>query len=464
MFYDSLVGSNNDGTLSTEKGIAYKWEMSPDGLTWTFYLREGIKFHDGVELTSKDVKFTIEQVMRPDSRTTKAESVRATVAKVGFSDPYTVVIDCKVPTLYLAHMFSDVASMEGLIMPKDYTERVGDQGFASHPIGSGPYKFIDQAVGSYIKLEATDKHWRDGVPKYKYLTFLITPEESTRIAMLKTGEADIIDIGREAIKEVKDAGFNVSMKPGAGTLGIYPHGQWADVPLSDIRVRKALNLAINREELLQYLFAGQAKLGPTWPWAAEPLLGIGGDPTLKPYPYDPEEAKRLLKEAGYEGMELNIASFPRAGVPELSQTWEAIAGYWENIGVKPKIHMTEYPAWRLRRQAQDQLGWVSAADIGSRFDHQSALSLIRTQVHSTSDITQCKDPELDSLINRAESTMDIVEAEKLIGDIQRHIYDNYLMWGLIDLGYQVGTNTDILPWDMSMRPYDKNLYELIRQK
>ena len=99
-----------------------------------------------------------------------------------------------------------------MVVPKDYYERVGKDEFAKRPIGSGPYKWHSQMVGSFIKLEATDKHWRDGVPKYKYMTYLIIPEESTRIAMLRTGEADIARISREAVKEALSAGLNVITK------------------------------------------------------------------------------------------------------------------------------------------------------------------------------------------------------------------------------------------------------------
>ena len=101
LLYDPLVGTTPDGKLSPEHGLATKWEMTPDGLTWTFYLRKGVKFHDGVELTAKDVKFSLEQVMLPDSTSGISDEIRQTVRLIEIKDPYTLVVHCKKPSIFL---------------------------------------------------------------------------------------------------------------------------------------------------------------------------------------------------------------------------------------------------------------------------------------------------------------------------------------------------------------------------
>ena len=181
-----------------------------------------------------------------------------------------------------------------MVVPKDYYEKVGKDEFQRRPIGSGPYKFHSQQVGSFIKLEATDKHWRDGVPKYKYMTYRIIPEESTRMAMLKTGEADIARISRESVKDALSSGMNVLGKEGYAVLIYIPNMQWTSPVFSDIRFRKALNLAIDKEAIIKHILAGMAKPVGTWPGSS--ISALGGDPNLKPYPYDPQEARRLIKE------------------------------------------------------------------------------------------------------------------------------------------------------------------------
>jgi len=139
-------------------------------------------------------------------------------------------------------------------------------------------------VGSFIKLEATEKHWRDGVPRYKYMSYFIIPEETTQIAMLRTGEADIALISRKAVKEVLSAGLNVITKDSSTVIHFSPNMQWTSPVFSDVRFRKALNLAIDKEAIIKNIFAGLAKPVATYPGSS--IVAVGGDPTLKPYPYD----------------------------------------------------------------------------------------------------------------------------------------------------------------------------------
>jgi len=159
--------------------------MTPDGITWTFNLRKGVKFHDGVEVTAKDVKFSIEQTMLPDSSSVNASFIRRDVKSIEVKDPYTVVIHCKKPAIFLPDLLGNMEGLDGMIVPKDYYEKVGKDGFIKRPIGSGPYKWAFPDVGSFIKLEATDKHWRDGVPRFKYMTYLSIPRRAPALPCLR---------------------------------------------------------------------------------------------------------------------------------------------------------------------------------------------------------------------------------------------------------------------------------------
>ena len=129
LLYDPLVGVTPDGRLSNEYGVAQKREMSPDALTWTFYLRKGVKFHDGSELTAKDAKFTIELATRPDCIRPNAIEMKKVIKSVEVKDPYTLVVRCKEPTPFLDNLFSDLDDTPALIVPKDYYEKVGKDEF-----------------------------------------------------------------------------------------------------------------------------------------------------------------------------------------------------------------------------------------------------------------------------------------------------------------------------------------------
>ncbi len=463
LLYDHLIGSTSDMKLSPEMSLAKKWEMSPDGITWTFYLRTGVKFHDGVELTAKDVKFSLEQIMLPDSKANNSGVFRQAIKSIEVKDPYTLVIQCKRPFLFLAHFLSDIEGMDTVVIPKDHFERVGQEQFIKHPIGSGPYKWHSQLVGSYIKLESTGKkHWRDGVPKYKYMTYLLIPEESSRIAMLRTGEADIAMVSRESMKEVLGAGLKIIPERGAGVLCFYPDMQWTSPVFSDIRFRKALNLAIDKEAIIKHLLLGQGVPIATLPGNA--MVTCGGDPTLKPYPYNPEEARRLIKEGGYEGYEFDVPVFDRVEFPELPRAAEAVVGYWQKVGLKPKIFLTRYDAWRERWQAQKTQNTIMVIDTLVVPGCGAILRNLQQKLHSKSKQTHVTLPYLDERFEKIFSSVDPPQVEKLMGEIYRYTYDQYLVAPICDFNGMLAVTKQIPTWDLGRRRRDKNYRALIRQQ
>ncbi len=462
LLYDSLVGSTPEGVLSTDYGIANKWEMTPDGLMWTFHLRKGVRFHDGVELTAKDVKFSIEQQMKPDSKSIHSPTLRDTVKNMEVRTPYTIVIQLKKPFIFLASVLSDVPSMEGMIMPKDYFEKVGEEEFIRRPMGSGPYKFHSKMVGSYIKLEAADKHWRGGVPKYKYVSFLIIPEEFTRISMLKSGDGDITRIGRDKVDEVLKAGFKVISKAQGVQVALYCNMQWTNPVFSDIRFRKALNLAVNKDDIIKHIFAGRAK--PTSAYPGSNILKCGGDPTQKPYPYSPDEARRLIKEGKWEGYEFTVYSYPRAGCPELHNVVETVCGYWEKIGLKPKIFMTEFAsAWenaRLRKLPNVVLPTDSSTDPTC----PTVLARLGDKYYPTVPRVLAHTPELTKMFDRARASLDLGEVAKILGDIHRYTYDQYFQVPICEINDEIAANKKIPIWNPGIRRDDRNYDAILMER
>jgi ABC-type transport system substrate-binding protein len=201
------VGTTPDGQPSPNGGIATKWEHSPDYRRWTFQLRKGVKFHNGDDLTSEDVKFSLQRAMGKRSTTGYAGILRSMVQDIETPAPDRVVIVTKEPALIVPNYLSRSLSTEGMVLPKKYIEANGDDVFARKPVGSGPYRFVEQVTGSHVKLAAVDNHWRIGTPKYKNVTFRLVPEETTRIALLRRGEVDIAELSRERVKELEGEGF-----------------------------------------------------------------------------------------------------------------------------------------------------------------------------------------------------------------------------------------------------------------
>jgi peptide/nickel transport system substrate-binding protein len=464
LLYDWLVGANPDGSLSPANGIAEQWEISDDRMTWTFRLRKGIKFHDDSELTAEDVKWSLEMVTKPESIAGFAARLRAAIKAIEAPDSSTVVIHTHKPDLWLAQDLSMAAGHEAAILPKKYYEQVGADGFAAKPIGSGPYKWGAGLTGSFIQLEATAKHWAEGVPKYQTVTYRVVPEESTRLAMLQTGEADIIGASRERVPELQASGFNVFVKERGSVIGCYFHQQWEAVPVQDKRVRQALNLAINREEIANFIFAGQAKLMAMYPVGSF-SIAAGADPELKPYPYDPAKAKQLLAEAGYpNGFETVIYSYAREDLPELPRLVEAIAGYMAKIGVKLNIFSTEYPVARTKRMTGNMPGHISCLGTPNRSNPGDLLTLMYTLHHSSSRFTDHKSPELDALLEAAQAAKTEQEAKKLIGDLHRWLYHDYATMPIAEASIPfVASPKKITHWDLGRTLYDNNDRDLIRR-
>jgi peptide/nickel transport system substrate-binding protein len=361
--YDFMLYATPD--QKTTPGLAERWKASDDYKKYTFTLRKGVQFHEKWgELTAEDVKFTIDLIMRKDSISTLAGYFQSTVDRVVVDNPYQVTFILKQPDWQLPeHLNNDIPFVP--IVCKKYVEKVGEKEANMKPIGSGPYRLIGQMPGEFIKFEAVPNHWRR-TPDFKWATIKAVPEVSTRIAMLKN-QADIIPIPAEKVSSSKKTGyrtFESGRKALMGRLVRYrcrhdvfdPKIWWADYRNTKewekaTKVRKAMTLAINRQEILDTILAGKGALfGAAHFW---PGNYPGTDPKWKTNPYAPEEAKRLLAEAGYpNGFEVTMVLLKHSGRPEAPMLGEAVAMYWEKIGLKVKRLPEDFTTLRPRMFAR----------------------------------------------------------------------------------------------------------------
>jgi len=350
--WDSLVGFDLEkGGIGP--GVAERWERAADGRSWTFYLRKGQRFHNGDPVTAQDVKFSLERTMSPESIASGAAALRRAIDRIEVVDDHTVRVYTKGVIPHFAASLSRAVFMEGTVMPKKYFEKVGEKGFREKPIGSGPWKFVRNVPGDRIEYEAIDyPHWR-GMPQFKRLTLLLVPEQSTRLAMVRTGEASIASIGPEAIKEARAGGMRIVTVPGTMQAvyqfwGLYkPEAKGS--PLTDIRVREALSLAIDRQQIIDHVMAKHAQ----WPmpfatfrYSIDMDSARWDDWAKTALRYDPARAKQLLAEAGHAGgFRLTFFNTALPGTPFMIQIGEAVAGFWEKIGIKVDMKTTEWGAF-----------------------------------------------------------------------------------------------------------------------
>ena len=467
MMFDYLVGTTVEGQPAQNGGLASKWEVSADHKRYTFHLRKGVKFHNGDDMTADDVKFSINRAMSKRSTTGYAGPLRALIQDIETPAPDRVVIVLKEPTLIIPTYLSRSLSTEGMVLPKKYIEANGDDVFARKPVGTGPYKFVEQVTGSHIKMTAVDNHWRIGVPKYKNLTFRLVPEETTRIALLRRGEVDVADVSRERTKELEKEGFPVHYRKDEAIVHMWwvlePNG-WA-APMKDKRVREALNLAIDRNEIAQAIFGGRAEpaavpFGLTWAWSQ---IGFKPTPDMQ-YAYDPARAKKLLADAGHpNGFPLDVYAFQLPGLPEGKAFAEAVAGYWEKIGVKPKLIPVDYPAFRKLWVDRKAPGAVGYYNIANR-DWIGTYALLEKQAYTPSKLNDTvADPEIDGMIAQVMRQTDQNKINALMRNIFTRLRSEHYGVPVVNIHSPYATSKTLGKWNPGTVMYDLFIDELARK-
>jgi len=356
-FHDALLKPMPEGIYTP--CLAESYTVSPDSKVFEFKLRRGVKFHNGDPMTAEDVVFSY---WRYKGR--QAKFTHENTEKVEVVNPYLVRIHFKKPYPDFLEYFLPGAASVGWVVPKKYIEKVGDAGFKKHPIGAGPYKFVEFVPGVRLVGEAFEEYWRK-VPSIKRIEFHYIPDAATRLAMAKRGEVDIAtlmtDMFFEEVK--KDSKLRLLTPLSPVRFIIYMAAQWdPKSPWSDVRVRKAASLAIDRKSLADIHVPGGKPVGS---------IGLEGDPQvvpIPPEPYDPEAAKKLLAEAGYPKGFHGGKFYPQG---TYMGSAEQIVTYWRAVGITVDLVVLERAAWFAFRDGGKMKGDLihdpaSAPTIGGR--------------------------------------------------------------------------------------------------
>ncbi len=388
--FDSLLLKTPDGQVVPALAESYVRESDT---SWLFKLRPGVVFHNGEALTADAVKYTVDKIFDPASKSTRANDLNW-IDQVKVIDKLTVRIIGKRPFPLADHYFSELQ-----IVPPVYREKVGAQKFNEEPVGTGPYQFVRWDRGNRIVLRRNDHYWKTPAPA-QFVEFQTVSSAASRVATLLGGKADLIVDPPVSAKSQIDANPKASFASVTGTrVLLVGLDAVQDSPLKDVRVRQALNYAVDKKTIISRL------IGPASEETTTLLTGhdFGFSPEVKPYPYDPKKARQLLADAGYpNGFSIKLDATSGRYIND-SAVVQAIAGYLGEVGVKAEINTLEFGAFNgalfsHKTSPMYFVGWGNPV-----FDASYVFNFI---TKTGSLLRTIEDPAIDKLLTSANETVD----------------------------------------------------------
>ena len=415
--------------------LAESYEIAPDFKSATFKLRDGVKFHDGTPVTSEDAKFTFENYRGANSKILKEKT-----ASVETPDARTINFTFTEPFLDFLVLYGSAASGAGWVVPKNYYQQVGPDGFKNNPIGAGPFKFVRQTAGQEIEFEAVADYWRKA-PHAKTLVIRGVPEDSTRVAQLQAGEIDAMNLVPGQLLDTVRNDPNLRLAPVAGSSFWMEMTGWEkpDSSFHDKRVRQAVSLALDRQALSDAESGGLSQplgnwIPPQWPAAIEAPV----------FPHDPARARQLLAEAGFpNGFEVSQLT----PLPPYFSLAERIITQLREVGIRVnRLNQMERGAFsEAVTQGPEGLPGMVLNISGNPGD---AAGRIRAFVVCNGSSSRTCVPEIDQKFQQYESSANPDERERLIAEIQQQVLDDYIFIPVYRLAFIGGLGPRVTnEWD-----------------
>jgi peptide/nickel transport system substrate-binding protein len=425
--FDSLVGRDADNRIAPQ--LAESWKALDD-LTLQLKLRRGVVFHNGEPFNADAVRFTFERVLDPNQKSPNRANV-GEVARVEVVDDSTVNLVLRQPYAPLLNRLIDFP-----IVPPKYTAEKGNQGLALRPVGTGPFRFVELVKDDHLIVEAFDRHWR-GAPKIRRIVYKPIPEPFTRSAALRNNEVDVIDtVPPNLASELERVGgLRVQRVP--STWIIYLGLNAFNKPLSDVRVRQALNHATDVDALVKSVLDGNGRrmAGPFTPQM------FGFDASVKGYGPDPARARRLLAEAGYpDGVEITLEA-PAGRYQGDKEIAEALGGQWQKAGFKPRVQVTEWGAY-FKRYLGKQFQDAYLLGLGGPMQDGDELYNL---VSSKGRGLYYKNEKVDALFDAGRSTLDPARRRKIYADLARAMLED-ATWVFLMQQVDIYASRDRVTW------------------
>jgi peptide/nickel transport system substrate-binding protein len=427
--FNSLVWVDDDGKVVP--ALAESWTVSAEGTEYIFKLRQGVRFHNGEPLTADAVVFTWQRGIKDTIKYSSQFKIVKSVEKI---DANTVRLTTEAPDPLLLRIIAN----DWNIIPPKYYKKVGEAGFLGHPVGTGPFRFVEWRRGDRIILEANADYWEEGVPKIQNLIFRPISESATRVAAIRAGEIDIVPrlsseeantlqnlpnvkVVEYPVDRVFYVAFN-NLTSGKGT------------PTENPLVRQAMNYAVDVDTILEALFEGKGR--PASGFVTSGNLGY--DNSIKPFGYDPDKARELLKQAGYpNGFKMDFTC-PTGVYMNFEQVCEAIQGYLGEIGIQTDLQTMEsgrYWDLEAKKQLPPLFGESWSEEIGEAYTRL-------TGALGGMEKAYCAwyDPEIGRQLKEIGRTIDDDARAQLYVKLQRTMQENPPFIYLYELNTFEGIN------------------------
>jgi peptide/nickel transport system substrate-binding protein len=460
-----IVGTA-DGLLLP--GLAESWDITEDGLTWSLVFRDGIKFHDGTEMTMDDVLWTYEHSYGDecaDSHCDQPHNIANAQKKTGvaLTGPNEISITTKIVDSGLLYQeMSDLGRLIQYIHPArpgalyDYEAELA---YDANPIMSGQMYLSEHVALDKMVLERFDDYYyttANGYPedrsmKFQTLELRLVPEEATRASAIQAGQADVGIVSLETRDQIEAGGGRLIFgQEGVYWLIRYAHNYLVpESPFNDLGVRRAMEMSIDKELMMEKLYGGP-EVAIVKGWEAVSPSTIGYTPGLDPLPYDPDQARQLLTDAGYPGGEgfgpVIINTWVSSAMPFLPESAQIAADYWKKeLGLEVEVRVGDPTALNKAWAAGEFKGQIMWRDNEDRVDAAGIMG--STFGQEDNNRSAHNDPELYKIVQEGLSDFNPVTREKTLQDLYKMLRDKQLVMSMGSVNIPWGVSSRIETWE-----------------
>ncbi|MFO7850376.1 MAG: ABC transporter substrate-binding protein [Spirochaetia bacterium] len=398
-FYDNLIEPNEEGELVP--ALAESYDVSDDYLTYTFHLREGVTFHDGEAFTSEDVEATYERILDPDTASPHEDEFNV-ISEINTPDEHTVVFELSEP---YSPLLGSIASGWGAILPKHLIDEGHD--FDSEPVGTGPFVFTEWVRDNQVTMEKNEDYWMDGVPKVDEVVLQIIPEQSVQLQGLLSGQVDITYIVEETdIPRIEDSD-DVTLQQGLSSLALVIAINCERDYLDNVKLRQAMNMAIDREEVLDIVFSGGEPIYTFMDYNDPYYVDLSDK-----YPYDPDKAEEMIGELDIPEDETFTMFLPQ-NYPLHVKSGELYQEMLEEVGLNIELKMVDWSTWISDVYSDGQFDLTVIGHTGKLDPHG------RLANYGQADKTYVnwENEKVAELIKEARKVADFDEREELYTEV-----------------------------------------------